>query len=281
MKLASYSVNGAAKFGAVVDGGLVDLTARFAGRAADLDGLLKAGLLDEARRLASGAKADHRLDQVEFLPLNPRLDARMFALGVAYKDHQLETGRADAALPSMFSKHPQSLVGHGRPMVKPAISNMYDFEGEIVAVIGKPAHNVPEARALDYLAGYSILVDGSIRDYQKASVTAGKNFDRSSSYGPYLLTADEVPDWRALELTTRLNGEQMQHTRFGMLIWSLEFVIHYISTFTRLEPGDAISTGTPAGVGHRRNPQLFMKPGDVLEVEVSGIGVLRNSVVAE
>lgn len=281
MKLASYRHGGAATYGAVVAGGLVDLGKRLGARAPDLDRLLKAGLVDEARRIAAGAQPDHRVDQVEFLPLNPRLDMRVFALGVAYKDHQLETGRADAALPSMFSKHPQSLVGHNQPMVKPNISNMYDFEGEIVAVIGKPARNVPQERALEYLAGYSILVDGSIRDYQKASVTAGKNFDRSSSYGPWMLTADEVPDWRKLELTTRLNGTPMQHTLFGMLIWPLEFVIHYISTFTRLEPGDAISTGTPAGVGHRRNPQLFMKPGDVLEVEVSGIGVLRNPIVGE
>lgn len=281
MKLASYKVNGMDRFGVVLDDGLCDLNERFAGRASDLAGLLKADLIDAASLIAGSATPDHRLDAVEYVPLNPRLDARIFALGVAYKDHQVETGRADATMPSMFSKHPQSLVGHNQPMLKPNVSNMYDYEGEIVVVIGRAARNVPESRALDYVAGYSILVDGSARDYQKASVTAGKNFDRSGSYGPWMLTRDKVPDWRKLALTTRLNGQQMQHTLLGMLIWPLEFVIHYISTFTRLEPGDAISTGTPAGVGHRRNPPVFMKPGDVLEVEVGGIGVLRNPVIGE
>lgn len=281
MKIASFKAKGSARFGAVVAGGIVDLTAKFAGRAADLPGLIAADLLAEAATFSAGAEPDFRIDEIEYLPLNPRTDARIFALGVAYKDHQLETGRADAELPSMFSKHPQSLVGHDQPMVKAKVSQMYDYEGEIVIVIGQGGRHIAEANALDHVAGYSILVDGSIRDYQKHSVTAGKNFDRSSSFGPWMLTRDEVLDWKKLVLTTRLNGEQVQHSAWGMLIWPIEFVIHYISTFTRLEPGDSISTGTPAGVGFRRNPPLFMQPGDRLEVEVSGIGTLRNRIVAE
>ncbi|MEO7403316.1 MAG: fumarylacetoacetate hydrolase family protein, partial [Burkholderiales bacterium] len=212
---------------------------------------------------------------------NARSDARIFALGVAYKDHQLETGRSDSELPSMFIKMPNSLVGHGQPLVRPKASAVYDFEGEIVIVIGKGGRAIPEGKALEHVAGYSILMDGSLRDFQKASVTAGKNFDRSSSYGPWMLTADQVPDWRKLEVTTRLNGNQVQHSAFGMLIWPIEFVIHYISTFTRLEPGDSISTGTPAGVGFRRTPPLLMKAGDDLEVSVSGVGTLKHKIIDE
>lgn len=281
MRLATVRAGGKERFGAIVDGGFVDLTQHFLGRAADLPGLLAANLVDEARARVSSAKPDFALDALEFLPPNARADMRMFALGVAYKDHQLETGRSDTEFPSMFSKHPQSLVGHGHPLVRPRISTLFDFEGEIVVVIGKAGRNIPVERALEHVAGYSILVDGSVRDYQKHSVTAGKNFDASSSYGPWIVTADEVPDWTKLVLTTRLNGQTMQHSAFGMLIWSVPFVINYVSRVTKLMPGDAISTGTPAGVGHRRTPQLFMKAGDVLEVEVAGIGTLRNTIVDE
>ncbi len=279
MRLATVMADGKVRFGAVVEGGFIDLGPGFAGRCADLAGLLAIGGVEEARRLCAGAKPDFSLDALTWLPPNPRADARMFALGVAYKDHQLETGRADAEFPSLFSKHPQSLVGHLQPMVRPRISDQFDFEGEIVIVIGKAGRHIPAAGAMEHVAGYSILVDGSVRDYQKHSVTAGKNFDASSAYGPWITTRDEIADWRAVTLTTRLNGRQMQHSAWGRLLWDVEFVVNYVSTFTRLEPGDAISTGTPAGVGHRREPPLYMKAGDVLEVEVSGIGTLRNTVV--
>jgi 2-keto-4-pentenoate hydratase/2-oxohepta-3-ene-1,7-dioic acid hydratase in catechol pathway len=281
MRLASVVAGGTSRFGAMVDGGLVDLGARLGGRCIDLVGLLEHDLVSEAAQLVAGAKPDFALDQVSYLPPNQRHGARMFALGVAYKDHQLETGRADASLPSMFIKLPGALVGHGHPIVRPRASTMYDFEGEIVIVMGKAGRHIPEANALEYVAGYSIMMDGSIRDYQQHSVTAGKNFDRSSSYGPWITTRDEIADWRAVTVTTRLNGEQMQESAWGMLMWSVPFVIHYISTYTRLEPGDAISTGTPAGVGFRRKPPVFMKAGDVLEVAVSGVGTLRNTVVDE
>ena len=279
MRLATVKAGGGIRFGAVVDGGFIDLGPKFNGRCNDLAGLLEIGGIDEARRICEGAKPDFPLDALTWLTPNPRLHARMFALGVAYKDHQLETGRADAQFPPLFSKHPQSLVGHMQPMVRPRISDKFDFEGEIVIVIGRAGRHIPLANAMEHVAGYSILVDGSVRDWQKHSVVAGKNFDASSAYGPWITTSDEIPDWRKVMLTTRLNGQQMQHSAWGMLMWDVEFVVNYVSTFTRLEPGDAISTGTPAGVGHRREPQLFMKAGDVLEVEVSGIGTLRNTIV--
>lgn len=279
MRLATVKAGGETRFGAVVDGGFIDLGPEFKGRCSDLAGLLAIGGVDEAREFSKSAKPGFALDAVTWLPPNPRSDARMFALGVAYKDHQLETGRADAEFPSLFAKHPQSLVGHLQPMLRPRISDKFDFEGEIVIVIGKTGRHIPVANALEHVAGYSILVDGSVRDWQKHSVTAGKNFDSSSAYGPWITTRDELPDWRKMTLTTRLNGQQMQHSAWGMLMWDVEFVVNYVSTFTRLQPGDAISTGTPAGVGHRREPQLFMKAGDMLDVEVSGIGSLRNTII--
>ncbi len=281
MRLASVVARGESRFGAIVDGGLFDLGRRLGARCVDLVGLFEHGLIDQAARLSAGAKPDYRNEELRYLPPNRRHGSRMFALGVAYKDHQLETGRADASLPSMFVKLPQALVGHEQPIVRPRDSTHYDFEGEIVVVMGKGGRHIPEASALDHVAGYSIMMDGSLRDFQQHSVTAGKNFDQSSSYGPWITTADEIRDWREMTLTTRLNGQQVQHSKFGMLMWTVPFVIHYISTFTCLEPGDAISTGTPAGVGFRREPKLFMKAGDTLEVEVSGVGTLRNSVVDE
>lgn len=281
MRLASVVARGESRFGAMVDGGLFDLGRRLGARCVDLIGLLEHDLVGDAARICAGARPDYRMDELRFLPPNQRHGARMFALGVAYKDHQLETGRADATLPSMFIKLPQALVGHGQPIVRPRASSQYDFEGEIVVVIGKGGRHIPEAGALDHVAGYSIMMDGSLRDFQQHSVTAGKNFDRSSSYGPWITTADEISDWREMVLTTRLNGQRVQHSKFGMLMWTVPFVIHYISTYTRLEPGDAISTGTPAGVGFRREPKLFMKAGDLLEVEVSGVGTLRNTIVDE
>ena len=279
MRLATVKAGGEVRFGAVVEGGFIDLGPVFRGRCSDLAGLLEIDGVAEAARHCRTARPELPLEALTWLPPNPRLRARMFALGVAYKDHQLETGRADAEFPSLFSKLPQSMVGHLQPMVRPRISDKFDFEGEIVIVIGKAGRHIPVARALDHVAGYTILVDGSVRDWQKHSVVAGKNFDASSACGPWITTRDEIPDWRRVELTTRLNGQQMQHSAWGMLMWDVEFVVHYVSTFTRLEPGDAISTGTPAGVGHRRDPQLFMKAGDVLEVEVSGMGTLRNTIV--
>ncbi|TAK81255.1 MAG: FAA hydrolase family protein [Betaproteobacteria bacterium] len=281
MKLATVKAAGSTHFGAVVKDGFVDLSAKFKGKAVDLAGLLAGNLLVEAARYAAEAKPDFKLPEVTFLPVNPRLDMRLFALGWAYKDHQLETGKEAPQHPNMFSKHPQSLVGHGQPLVRPQISDKYDYEGEIVIVIGKAGRQIPAASAMEHIAGYSILNDGSIRDFQKHSVTAGKNFDASSAFGPWIVTRDEIPDPKQMVLTTRLNGQEMQHSSFGLMAWDLAYLVSYVSIFCRLEPGDAISTGTPGGVGARRNPPVWMKAGDVIEIEVSGIGTLRNPIVDE
>ncbi len=282
MKLATVEIKGQAHFGAITDQGFVDLGVRFGARCSDLVGLFANDLLAEAQAmLALITAADHPLSGLKFLPVNPRLDMRMFALGWAYKAHQLEAGKEDLLYPNMFSKHPQSLVGHGQPIVLPSVSDRFDFEGEVAIMIGKGGRHIAVKDAMSHIAGYSIVMDGSLRDYQKHSVTAGKNFDASSSFGPWLVTHDEIVDPKSMVLTTRLNGAVMQHSGFDLMAWDLAELVHYISGICRLEPGDVIATGTPGGVGHRRDPQIFMKAGDVLEIEVTPLGILRNVVVAE
>lgn len=282
MKLATVDIQGQAHFGVITANGFVDLGAHFGNRCEDIVAFFKNDMVAEVSQwLASSPAADHPLAGLKFLPVNPRLDMRMFALGWAYKAHQLEAGKEDLLYPNMFSKHPQSLVGHGQPIVLPKASSRFDFEGEVAIMIGKPGRHIPVAEAMSHIAGYSIVMDGSLRDYQKHSVTAGKNFDASSSFGPWLVTRDDIPHPAEMVLTTRLNGEVMQHSGFDLMAWDLAELVHYISGICRLEVGDVISTGTPGGVGHRRDPQIFMKVGDVLDVEVSHIGLLRNPVVAE
>ncbi len=278
MKLASVLLAGAPAFGAISEAAYIDLTQHFGDRCRDLRTLLASTeLLDDARAYTRTAKATP-LDGVRFLPLIPNADARMFALGWSYRDHQIETGTDAPEHPVIFSKHPQAMVGSGEPLIRPRISERFDYEGEIVVVIGRAGRNVPASSAMDHVAGYSIAMDGSIRDFQKHSVTAGKNFDASSSYGPWLVTADEIADPKAMELVTRLNGNEMQRTTFGLLAWEVGDLVAYVSTITKLEPGDSISTGTPAGVGHKRVPPVFLKAGDVVEVDVRPIGTLRNVV---
>jgi len=282
MKLCSVKTGGVAKFGAVTDKGFVDFTARFGDRCKDLRDFLNggAGLQAEAEGYVASRSAIP-LEDITFERLIPNLDARMFALGWSYKDHQLETGKEAPEYPFIFSKHPQSMVGSGQHIVRPFVSTRFDYEGEIVVVIGKAGRHIPESKAMDYVAGYSIGMDGSIRDWQLHSVTAGKNFDNSSAYGPWMVTRDEISAPNKMTLVTRLNGHEMQRSSYGLLQWETAKLVAYVSTVCRLEPGDAISTGTPGGVGNKRNPQVFMKAGDQLEIEVSGIGVLSNTIVDE
>ncbi|MCY1202155.1 Ureidoglycolate lyase [compost metagenome] len=280
MKLCSVLLDGRAAFGALVDNGFVDLSAALEGRCDDLRDLFAKGLVDEARALVRQGP-QHSLDRIRFQRPIPNLDARMFGLGWAYKDHQIETGKEAPEHPFMFNKLPQSMVGHEEPMYRPWSSERYDFEGEIVVVIGKPGRHITPQQAGAHIAGYSIMMDGSLRDWQQHSVTAGKNFDSASAYGPCIVTPDELGAPSNMQLTTRLNGNTVQHTAFELMAWKIEDLVAYISTFTRLEAGDSISTGTPGGVGHKRNPQLFMRAGDVLEIEVSGIGTLRNRIEDE
>ena len=278
MKLASYMANGAAAFGVVTAGGVITMNTRLG--AADLKSALGAGLMPLMTALAAKAKPDHKLADVKFLPAipNPELIA---CAGINYRSHASETGRDIPKQPSMFMRRANTLVGHDGEMVRPSVSTQFDFEGELAVIIGRGGRHIAAERALDHVAGYTCFVDGSVRDYQKFSVTSGKNFPATGPLGPWITTADEIPDPTRLTLITRLNGVEMQRSPTDLLIYSIPQIIAFCSDFTPLSPGDVIATGTPEGVGHRRTPPVWMKPGDVLEVEISGIGILRSGIADE
>jgi 2-keto-4-pentenoate hydratase/2-oxohepta-3-ene-1,7-dioic acid hydratase in catechol pathway len=280
MKLASYIANGQAAFGAVTTQGVIDLRGRLSGGYRSLREALAGGALARMNEAVATAKPDHALADLKFLPPIPDPD-KILCAGINYRSHAAETGRELPKQPSMFLRLVNTLVGHEGEMVCPAVSHCFDFEGELAVVIGRPGRHIPLERALDHVAGYTCFCDGSVRDYQKFSVTSGKNFPATGPLGPWIVTRDEIADAKGLVLMTRLNGQQVQHSTTDLLIYSVAQIIAFCSDFTPLASGDIIATGTPEGVGHRRNPPLWMKPGDVLEVEISGIGVLRSRVVEE
>jgi len=280
MKLASYIADGKPCFGVVTGDGVATMSHRLAGRHASLREALAAGALGEIRTAAAGAKADHRLADITWLPVIPQPE-KILCAGINYRSHAAETGRELPKQPSMFVRLANTLTGHEGEMIRPSVSEQFDFEGEFALVIGRGGRHIPVDRALDHVAGYTCFVDGSVRDYQKFSVTSGKNFPGTGPLGPWIVTTDEIPDPTRLTLTTRLNGKEVQKSGTDLLIYSVPQIIAFCSDFTPLAPGDVIATGTPEGVGHRRNPPLWMKRGDVLEVEISGIGVLRTRVVDE
>lgn len=279
MKLALYRKNGTDCFGAVVPGGLVTLNDRL-GAIDSLPALLAAGT-DKAEAVVAGSRPDATLETVRLLPLLPT-GAKVLAAGLNYQSHADEVGRAKPK-PDVgwFIRVPSSLVAHGEPVVAPRVSEQFDYEGEICAVIGKAGRHIMQEDAMAHVAGYTCLMDGSVRDYQKNCVAAGKNFDRSGSVGPWMVTADEIPDYMKLSVTTRVNGEVMQQAGIDKLIHAIPKMIAYFSGIMRLEPGDLLTTGTPHGSGQHRTPPRWLRPGDRIEVEVPGVAVLQNSVVAE
>jgi 2-keto-4-pentenoate hydratase/2-oxohepta-3-ene-1,7-dioic acid hydratase in catechol pathway len=280
MKLASYRVDGADAFGVVSDGGVITMNNRFSGHAASLREALAGDLLPRIKETAANARPDRKLSEIKFLPVIPNPE-RIACAGINYRSHASETGREIPKQPSMFLRLADTLVGHDGEMIRPTVSTQFDFEGELAVIIGKGGRHIPKERALEHVAGYTCFVDGSVRDYQKFSVTSGKNFPGTGPLGPWMVTTDEIPDPTKLTLMTRLNGVEVQRSGTDLLIYSIPHIVAFCSDFTSLEPGDVIATGTPEGVGHRRNPQLWMKAGDVLEVEISGVGVLRTKIVDE
>ena len=223
-----------------------------------------------------------RISDVRFLPLIPRPGA-LWCVGLNYEDHRLETGRAKADYPTLFTRFPASLVGHGEALARPSVSRLLDYEAELAVVIGRPGRHISEADALHHVAGYSCFNDASVRDYQghSSQFGPGKNFWRTGGFGPFLVTPDEVPDPQDLPIGTRLNGEVVQASHTSQMTYPVRELIAYLSRIHPLVPGDVIATGTPSGVGVARDPQLFMKPGDVVEVEIGNVGLLRNGVVDE
>jgi 2-keto-4-pentenoate hydratase/2-oxohepta-3-ene-1,7-dioic acid hydratase in catechol pathway len=281
MRIASFERNGRAGFGVVVGDGVVD-AARLTAKPRSLREALAAGALPELERLARSTP-DFGLAEVAFAPVIPEASAKLICVGINYLPHIQEMGRERPERPVLFVRFGASIVGHGQPLLKPRESEQFDYEGELAVVIGKRARRVSRERALDHVAGYSCFNDGSVRDYQRHSgqFTPGKNFQASGSFGPWLVTTDEIGDPRKLTLTTRLNGAVMQNESVSELCFDVPQLIEYCSTWTQLEPGDVIVTGTPGGVGAGRKPPVWMKPGDTVEVEISGIGTLRNPVIAD
>ncbi|MEA2903195.1 MAG: hypothetical protein QOI12_582 [Alphaproteobacteria bacterium] len=280
MKLASYIANGLPAFGVVAGDGVVTMNERLGGRFATLRDAIAAGAIDEMRRLAQGAKPDAPLAGLRYLPAIPNPE-KIMCVGINYKSHAAEHGTEAPKLPNIFLRFVNTLVPHEGDMIRPKVSTSFDFEGELALVIGKPGRHIKAANALDHIAGYTCFCDATVRDFTKYSLAASKNFVGSGPLGPWIVTADEIPDPTRLTLVTRLNGAEMQRSGTDMLIHGIPAIIEFCSMFTPLTAGDIIATGTPDGIGAKRNPPVWMKAGDVLEVEVSGVGTLRNTIADE
>lgn len=282
MKLLSFLHAGAPSYGAITHDGVIDLGKRFGDRAPTLRALLGASLLAEAAQIVSQATPDFSLDELTFAPVIPNPD-KIICVGLNYRDHVNETGRTQTEKPLLFARWPASQVGHQQALVRPTVSDRFDYEGELAVVIGKGGRHISLADALSHVAGYSCYNDGSIRDWQShtSQFLPGKTFANTGGFGPWLVTADEIPDPTVLTLTTRLNDVIVQQTTTNLMITDIPNLIAYCSTILPLEPGDVLVTGTPGGVGAKRVPPLWMKPGDTAEVEISGIGILRNTIVDE
>ena len=258
------------------------VTLAYGADVADLDSHIAAGTLDAAGAKAAAGEA---VDEAALTFQPPLVRAgKVICLGLNYADHAAEADMEVPEFPTIFARFSSNLIGHDAPILKPKTSDQLDYEGEMVAVIGKRAKNVPASEALSHVMGYSVFNDGSIRDYQLKTPqwTAGKNFDDTGSFGPWLVTADELPaGGEGLKIETRLNGNVMQSASTSQMIFNVEQTVSLLSSFLTLEPGDVLVMGTPSGIGLARKPPVFMKDGDMVEVEIENIGLLRNPIVAE
>ena len=281
MRLTSFAANGTQSYGVVTDDGIID-AGSMVENAPTLRAAIAAGALDRIAEAANGRSPDHSLDEIEFLPVIPDPD-KIICIGLNYRTHVLEGGRDIPKFPMIFTRYPNSQVGHRQPMVKPRVSDKFDYEGELAVIIGRTCRHVAEKDALSVIAGYSCYNDGSVRDYQRhtSQFYPGKNFYHSGAFGPWMVTADEIPDPTRMTLLTRLNGEEMQRATTDDLLFNINQLIAYLTTVTELYPGDVISTGTTGGVGIYREPPALMKEGDTIEVELDGIGILSNPIVNE
>lgn len=280
MKFASYTVQGQSSYGVIrPDGSVIDLRARIGQDYPTLLTVLQCSALDLAREVADAADiGDYKEKDLAYLPLFAE-PVTIHCIGLNYAAHAAEAGSKPPEFPRTFVKIPAALVAHREHFEKPTLSPEYDFEGELAVIIGQGGRNISAANAMKHIAGYTCFMDGSVRDYQFQRTTdQGKNFYRSSSIGPALVTTDEVGELDPLTLTTIVSGETMQHTQFDNLIFSVPKLIEYLSGITELRIGDVIATGTPEGVGFSRKPPRFLTHGDVVEVIIEKVGTLRNVV---
>nr|WP_249137990.1 fumarylacetoacetate hydrolase family protein [Bradyrhizobium canariense] len=278
--MATVAIDGRTTWGLVEGETFFDVGAALKARYADLKAAIGSSLAGVAD--AKSAATAVPVSKIKWLPVIPNPD-KILCVGLNYETHRKETGRAEVEHPTIFSRYANSQTGHLQPIVRPRVSTDLDFEGELAVIIGKAGRYISRADAMSYVAGYSCYNDGSVRDFQRHThqFTPGKNFPDTGAFGPWMMTPDELGPLGELKLETRLNGQVMQEARIKQMIFDIPRQIEYCSTFTRLEPGDVIVSGTPGGVGARREPPLWMKPGDVVEIEVERLGVLRNVVADE
>ncbi|MDA9509168.1 5-carboxymethyl-2-hydroxymuconate isomerase [Bradyrhizobium sp. CCBAU 11386] len=280
MKLATVAIDGRTTWGLVEGDNFFDVGTVLASRYADLRAAIAGALADVAEARSKAAATP--LAKLTWLPVVPNPD-KILCVGLNYETHRKETGRTEVEHPTIFARYANSQTGHLKPIIRPRVSTDLDFEGELAVIIGKAGRYISRSEAMGHVAGYACYNDGSVRDFQRHThqFTPGKNFPDTGAFGPWMMTPDELGELAELKLTTRLNAEVVQEARIKQMIFDIPRQIEYCSTFTRLEPGDVIVSGTPGGVGSRRNPPLWMKPGDVVEVEVERLGVLRNPIVDE
>ncbi|MFS2154962.1 fumarylacetoacetate hydrolase family protein [Rhizobium sp. Rhizsp42] len=280
MRLSTVRIAGRTTWGVVDQESFRDVGAVLAGRYADLKAAITAGLAGVAEAAASAAATP--LADIEWLPVVPNPD-KILCVGLNYEMHRQETGRSEVENPTIFARYANSQTGHLAPIVRPKVSTDLDYEGELAIIIGKPGRYISREDALNHVAGYAIYNDGSIRDFQKHThqFTPGKNFPDTGAFGPWMMTPDELGPLGDLRIQTRLNGQVVQDATFSQMIFDIARQIEYCSSFTRLEAGDVIASGTPGGVGAKRTPPLWMKPGDLVEVEIDKLGILSNPIVEE
>jgi acylpyruvate hydrolase len=284
MRLLSFTRDGRPAIGCKLPDGILDLTA-LGGFPADLGDVVAGGaaMAEAIGRAAARATALLAPDDITFRPLLPKAGA-MFCLGLNYADHAAEGGYAKPASPTIFMRCPQSLTAHNAPIIRPIVSEQLDYEAELAVVLGAPIRHATAEAALDAVYGYSCFNDGSVRDYQRKTIqwTLGKNFERTGAFGPYLVTADELPRGASgLAISCRLNGQLVQQDNTRSMIFAVGEILAQLSECVTLQPGDVVIMGTPSGVGHARKPPLWMRHGDVVEVEIESIGLLRNTIEDE
>jgi 2-keto-4-pentenoate hydratase/2-oxohepta-3-ene-1,7-dioic acid hydratase in catechol pathway len=278
MRLATFKTAKGASYGAVTDKGIVDLGRRLGNSYGDLKAVIAGNAFSKIKPFLSEAP-DYKLSEVTWLPVIPNPD-KIVCVGLNYQDHVVETGRDNTEQPAIFLRVAESQVGHKQPIIRPRESTHMDYEAEIAVIIGKPGRRIAQKDAWDHIAGYSCYNDGSVRDWQRHTIqwTAGKNFALTGGFGPWMVTADEIPPNTKMTLSCRLNGQEMQKATTEQMIFKIPKIIEYVSAWTTLLPGDVLVTGTPGGVGARRTPPVWMKPGDKVEIEIDKVGILENSI---
>jgi 2-keto-4-pentenoate hydratase/2-oxohepta-3-ene-1,7-dioic acid hydratase in catechol pathway len=280
VKLATFQASGSTSWGIVLEDSIADVGSVLLERYSELKAVIAANAWDEVRGAISLAPT-HSVTDVNWLPTIPDPD-KILCIGLNYETHREETGRDKTAYPAVFTRFADTQIGHLAPIIRPRVSTILDYEGELAIIIGKSGRYIDPADAMSHVAGYCCYNDATVRDWQRHTIqfTPGKNFPGTGALGP-MVTPDEVGDYRQLGIETRVNGQTVQSARLNQLIFDIPTLIAYCSSFTPLSPGDIIATGTPGGVGFKRDPQLLLAPGDMVEVEIPGIGLLQNGVADE